>query len=353
MKILIVGAGPTGLTAAVELGRRGIVPTVIDQRGGASPLSRAVGITARSLELLVESGVSERLIGEGVAVEGVWVYRGSRLALHLPLHSERAFFPTILALPQDRTENIMADTFASLGGEVRYGVKLEGLHQEEGQVTARFADRTEAVFDIVIGADGVKSTVREAVGIAYPGIDLQRTWSISNVELESWRHPRSFTLARAGAGTVVFVVPMGGRRYRLVASCDNALQALPLPVGVTRIIRQGTFNISVRQAETYSINHIHLAGDAAHCHSPVGGRGMNIGIADAADLARRLVEGGIEGYSARRHQEGAATIAVTERGRKIITGTAWWRPVILRMFLAAVRHITPLQRRVSRFMIEF
>ena len=381
MRVLIVGAGPTGLTAAVELARRGVVPAVVDRRDSASALSRAVGITPRSLELLSPSGVAERLIAEGVAMERVHLYDGTEPMLEMRLHSPRAFFPTILSLPQDRTEALMADTLRALGGELRYRVRLESLRQEGGRVTARLKTQNgvqnethsgsrdgtqngtggtgetddtaiEEDFDAVIGADGIRSTVRREAGIAFPGIDLPQVWSIADVDIDGWRHPDGFTVVRAGPGAVVLTVPMGGGRYRLVASRVDALQTLPLEAAVTRIRRQGTFTISVRHAETYSRGRIHLAGDAAHCHSPVGGRGMNLGIADAVDLAARLLDGGSDGYSARR-REGAAAIAITERARRTVTGAGWQRRLLFRGLVATVRGVAPLRRRLGRFIVEF
>lgn len=353
MKILIVGAGPTGLTAAIELARRQVVPTIVDRRDSASIFSRAVGITPRSLQLLSHSGVSERLIAEGVAMDKLRIYRGNSLVLEMPLHSDGAFFPTVLGLPQDRTEAIMADALASLGCAVRYGVVLEGFEEKDDRVVARFSDGAGEAFDYVIGADGVGSFVREAAGIAYPGIDLDESWSIADVDAENWRHPGHITMVQAKPGENVVVAPLGPTRYRVVANSENALKALTLPLNVTNIRREGTFKISVRQAKTYSKGRIYLAGDAAHCHAPVGGRGMNLGIADAAELARRIVEGDMEGYSSLRHHEGAEAIRVTERGRKMVTAKSRERRIAFRTFLALVNVVGPIKRRMGRFLVEF
>jgi len=353
MKILIVGAGPTGLTAAIELVRRGVVPTLVDRRDNASTLSRAVGITPHSLQLLSYSGVSDRLIAEGIAMDGLRVYRGDVLTLEMPLHSDRVFFPTILGLAQDRTEAIMAETLVSKGGSLRYGVALEGFSEEGDRIAARFSDGTEEDFDLIIGADGARSRVREEAGIAFPGVDLDRIWSIADVDAEDWRHAGKITLVQAGPGKVLVVAPLGATRYRVVASTDSALETLTLPLNVTKIRREGTFNISIRQAETYSKGRVHLAGDAAHCHSPVGGRGMNLGIADAAELAKRIVDGDIKGYSPLRHREGAAAIKVTERGRKMAAGMDWRRRIAFSTLLASTNAVEPIKRRLGRFLVEF
>lgn len=353
MKILVVGAGPTGLTTAIELARRGLKPTVVDRRDSASTLSRAVGITPRSLELLSQSGASETLISEGFAMDGLRVYYGESLSLSMPLSSNRAFHPNLVCLAQDRTETILADTLSKYGTQIHYGVQIDELNQMNDGVIARFNNREEEKYDHVVGADGIKSTVREQAGISYPGFDLDQVWSIADVDLEDWQHPGCLTMVQAGPGIVVVVVPLGESRYRVVASHENALRAMPLKLNVSTIRREGTFKISVRMASTYSTGKIHLAGDAAHCHSPVGGRGMNLGIADAAELARRLVEDDLEGYTTARHEEAMIARKITERGRKISTGHNFARRFMFRSLISGVKVLPSLRKRIGSFVVEF
>ncbi|WKD48526.1 FAD-dependent oxidoreductase [Microbulbifer spongiae] len=353
MKILIVGAGPTGLTAAIELARRGLLAKVIDRRDNASTLSRAVGITSRSLELLSHSGVSETLIEEGVPIRGACIYQRERLALELPLHSNRIYFPTILGLPQDRTEAIMANTLGSMGVEVGYQNELQDLREESKGVVALLSSGVEERFDLIIGADGIHSKVREAAGINYLGFDLEEKWSIADVDTEGWPSREKFTLVRSSSGTVAVAVPIGKDRHRLVASCDNAIDAFPMGLKVCKIHREGTFKISIRQAERYSKGRVHLAGDAAHCHSPIGGRGMNLGIADAAELAKRVVERRLSGYSELRHREDKKIIEITERVRKIVTGRSIKARLEFRAFLAVASSLPVVRRKLGQFVVEF
>lgn len=333
MKVLIVGAGPTGLTAAVELARRGIAAEVIDRRDAASTWSRAVGITPPSLELLEASGVTGRLMEDGIRVREAVFFRGPRRVLTLDLSLARHRFDLILALPQDRTEAALRDAFEAAGGSVEYGTELAGLEQDETGVTARLADGSERRCDHLIGADGVRSTVRQALGLGYEGHDLPGEWSIADVEAPGWPHSRRFAGFILPEGAMAVVVPIGEGRFRVVANRPEALATLPVEMPVERLRRAGSFTISVRQVPRYSEGRVHLAGDAAHCHSPVGGRGMNLGIADACDLARRLAAGDLEGYTEARHAVGAATIRLSENARRALMADggprAWARDAAL------------------------
>lgn len=349
MRVMVVGAGPTGLTAAVELARRGVSVRVVDRRDARSTFSRAVGIMPRSLETLEPSGVAPRLVAEGVDFRQVMIYRGNRLLLPLELAPSevRHGYGFLLGLAQDRTEMHLAEALERFGGRVDYGTAFRALRQDETGVTAVLADGSEHTCDYLIGADGVRSTVRERLGIAFPGYDLPETWSIADVEARDWAHPQAFTACQLDAGRVVVAVPLEADRYRVISNTSDALSVLPLPMTVTKVRREGQFNIAIRQVEDYARGRVFLAGDAAHCHSPVGGRGMNLGIADAADLARRMVEGGLDGYSAARHEDGRLTIAGSERARKLLTST---NPLTRGVFLLGVRLLgafPALQRRVA------
>ena len=351
-KVLIVGAGPAGLTTAVELARRGIVSDVIDLRESESGLSRAVGILPASLEILRPSGVTGKLLAEGMKFRQVRFYRRSSLALALPLKGGGADDEFILGVAQDRTETHLRDVLSELGGTVRYGTELVDLRQDANKVMVEMRDGAKAEYDYVIGADGARSTTRKMLNIDFPGHDLPETWSIADVDAEGWPNTSAFTVCQLSAGDVVVVAPLEPKRFRVISNTKDALAALPLKLNVTNIRRAGEFKISIRQAAQYGVGRVFLVGDAAHCHSPVGGRGMNLGIADGAELARRMVEGGLEGYGEARHKVGKEVIAGSEAVRKVMTSrnpvtrflvlavlrTASFMPVLQRQFTKKILH---------------
>ncbi|WP_373088314.1 FAD-dependent oxidoreductase [Sneathiella sp.] len=353
MRVLVVGAGPAGLTAAVELARLGAEVKIIDKRKTGSGLSRAVGITPESLMILTPSGVADKLIAEGVKFRGARIYRGASLALDLLIDIPRPKygFDSILGLPQDRTETLLREALERFGVTINYSTELSGLRMEGNKVVAETADEVIDTVDYVIGADGVHSTTRGLLGLEFPGYELPETWSIADVDAKDWPNKVSFTLCQLADGKVVVAVPLEEGRYRIISNTENALASLPLTMNVTNIRREGQFDISVRQVKKYSRGRVFLVGDAAHCHSPVGGRGMNLGIGDSADLARRLINGDSEGYGAARSVVGRQTIEGSERIRKLVTSPNPLLRLSFRIGLKLISSVPALQRRIANLIL--
>lgn len=344
-KVLIVGAGPTGLTAALELARRGIVPELVEKRSQPSPLSRAVGILPSSVEIFRRSGVDRPITSEAVVFRGGIFHDRAKPILRLDLNIDEA--TRIWGLPQDRTEAHLAETLGNHGGTVAYGQAFEALEEHAEGVDVTVNGQTRR-YDLVIGADGVGSAVRRAIGQPYDGFDLPEQWSIADVDAPDWHGRGLFMGYFMPGGEVAVVVPLSDTRYRVIASDPDALAALPVEMQVSNIRRSGGFTISVRQVPRYQTGRVFLAGDAAHCHSPVGGRGMNLGISDAADLADRIIAGNTEGYSAARHKAGKAVLDLSERGRRLIQArNPLKRAAVLTLF-RTINAIAPLRRAAAR-----
>lgn len=345
--VLIVGAGPTGLTAAVELTRLGHEVTIIDKRPGRAQLSRAVGILPATMTILKASGVAQCISQEAVRFADFAFFHNTREIARIPFGRNADGSDVVLGLPQDRTEAHLSDFLKKENVSVSYGTTFENLRQEEDGVTASFGG-IQHKFDFLLGADGVRSAVRQTLGLPFEGFEIPGKWSIADVDAPNWPEPSVFKGYLIPDGNVAIVAPMTPTRFRVVASSTDALSSLPVPMQVEKLHRSGAFTISVRQTSAYNKGRVYLAGDAAHCHSPAGGRGMNLGIADAADFAIRLDKEKLDGYSDARHQIGKKTIRFSEEMRSNIMSDSPLRRKLVETGIQFVGSIPPLARKFAQ-----
>lgn len=313
-KVLVVGAGPTGLTAAFELARQGIVPKVIDAKEGIDPKSRATGIGVKSLELLEASGVTPLLIAKGIKVNNAKIMQEKGKGLKLEFNELAIKYNFVLCLPQNHTEAIMQKRFEELGGNVEYDTRLVSLTQKkDGTIEAvmeKNGQRLTETFNAVIGADGVNSTVRDQMGVKYKEKVYPGKWSAAEFDSKNWPHKKDEIQYFIGkGGKFAVVIPLGGNRYRAVANTDDAMSCLFGKHTVDKLHFNAPFDVSVRQVKTYQKGNIFLAGDAAHTYAPAGVQGgMNLGIRDACSIARRIAKDDTKGYTRERKADGSATI---------------------------------------------
>ncbi|MEV6344650.1 FAD-dependent monooxygenase [Actinoplanes sp. NPDC051851] len=324
--VAIVGAGPTGLLLAGDLADAGVDVTVFERRTDASNLTRAFGVHARTLEMLDARGLAEELVGTGRTIDRLRLFDRIRLDLgRLPTR-----FPYLLITPQYHVERILEERARKAGATVVRGAELTGLRQDASRVTLAFGDQ-ERTADWVVGADGVHSAVRGALGLPFPGVAVLTSIMLADVRLE---HPPADVLAVNAVGdALAFVAPFGDGWYRIFAWDRHrevpdtepvtleevravTRRALGTDFGITEARFLSRFHSDERQVPAYRSGRVFLAGDAAHVHSPAGGQGMNTGLQDAANLSWKLIAtiggwgpaGLLDTYQTERHPVGALVL---------------------------------------------
>jgi len=281
---LIVGAGPSGLAAALFLHERSICARVIDAAAEPSPWSKALGVNPRTLDLLEPSGVAAAIIAEGTAVERVHVGRAGRPVATIPLDyaAVGARWPLTI-LPQARTEALLHEALARRDVQVERGVRLTDVVQDGNIVRADLTHADGALeaarASILLAADGAHSAVRKALGVGFPGDALGETWTLADLELDG-PAPGGINIDFRSEGLLV-AFPFSAQRWRLIGIGKDMGTQLPNDWSAGRTFWTSEFRVSHRTADQMLVGNVALAGDAAHIHSPIGARGMNLGIEDA------------------------------------------------------------------------
>ena len=379
--VLIVGAGPTGLTLAIDLLRHGVRPRLIDRRDGPETGPRALGLQVRALEIGEALGVADRWLERGNWCEGFRLHAGAREETDLAhdLAHLRAPMEGTLFLDQTETEAALRDRLGELGGAIEWNAAFQGAHDRGngfGVLLERDGERETLHADWLVGADGARSPVREALGIGFPGRD-DVPWLVAELDLDTPLSRDRVHMCRTPEGNAV-LFPFGpGDRWSVVdteppaRAPETVEERAALAAVLQRRVREATgtsttvrlgdwvsrFVIPSRHATAMRAGRGFLAGDAAHVHSPASGRGMNGGIEDAVALGWRLalaVRGSasdalLDGY--RREREAAAkrlldfswagTRLIEERPRPVHTA--------LGALIRLQDRIGPLHDAVARF----
>jgi 2-polyprenyl-6-methoxyphenol hydroxylase-like FAD-dependent oxidoreductase len=347
--VLVVGAGPVGLAAALELDRRGAGVRLIEKATDRTQLSKAVGINARTLALLEPSGVTARLLEAGLKIPRINLRSGGSLLTTVDFTRLPAPYNFMLSLPQSETERILEDALSAYGLHVERETELAGFTQDAHGIDVRLTTKGAEEFyriDYLAGCDGAHSTVRKTLGLNFAGERYPETWSLADVRM-TWPHGHGEgDLFMHDKGVVLFVVSLPEGRYRVIANAPDALALLPGGSRVDEVLWRTEFTVSLRQAASYGIGRVYLAGDAAHIHSPAGGRGMNLGIEDACVLAERMILGGLKTYSRDRHKVGHQVVTESDLQFRMARVGA---PVLRRIRDWTIRHVLGSEWAQARF----
>ncbi|MFD9699828.1 FAD-dependent monooxygenase [Lentzea sp. NPDC059081] len=321
--VIIAGCGPTGAMLAAELRLHDVRVLVLERDADPPPsFVRLVSLHIRSLELMAMRGLLDRLLERGRQRPVGGSFAGIPKPTPEGLDSD---FGILLGISQPHVNGVLEDHAVASGAEVRRGLGVTGVEQDDDGVTVELADGERLRARYLVGCDGARSTVRKLVGVGFPGEPSRNDTLMGELEFSA---PQEEVVARAAeireTVKVFHLGPFGDGRYRVVVPCaavsedrsatlDDFKQELRTVAGTDFGAHSprwlSRFGDATRLVEHYRVGRVLFAGDAAHIHPPAGGQGLNLGVQDAVNLGWKLAaqihgwapDGLLDTYHAERH----------------------------------------------------
>lgn len=379
-RILIVGAGPTGLILALWLARMGVKARVIDKADAPGKTSRAMAVQARTLEFYDQLGIADGVVNGGIKMDSIQMRTGGRTVFRVPLGDFGAGLsphPYVVSFPQDDHERLLLGHLERAGVSVERQTELTELTQTETGVRATLqtphgAETVEAEY--VCGCDGARSAVRHQLGISFPGGTYGQVFFVADARARGEAASGSVTpcLDRNGftlvmpvrsSGTVrlIGIVPEAHEKKDGITWDDVAPDVLRVTgLKVDKVHWFSTYHVHHRVADSFRRGRVFLSGDAAHIHSPAGGQGMNTGIGDAINLAWKLgavVQGKaspllLDTYEPERIAFARVLISTTDWLFQFIASRSWPGWLVRGVMLPRVAPLAVRFQAVQRFLFR-
>ncbi|CAH0213773.1 FAD-dependent monooxygenase [Roseomonas sp. CECT 9278] len=381
--VLIVGAGPVGLTMAAELARYGVPIRIIDRAAARTDKSKALVLWPRSLELMDRLGCTGAFIAAGMRATGGTIRAEKGAIGHVSFAAEGTAYPFALMIPQSETERLFEDHLAAQGIQVERQVELLRFTPDAdgAQATLRHPDGREETLHTpwLLGCDGAHSAVRRGLGMAFEGETLPSEWVLADVHLANVATPPDELAIHWHADGALVLFPISPGRWRVIADIgetdDTTARHEPTLAEVQALIDRRApggivasdpvwlsgFRINERKVRDYSAGRVFLAGDAAHIHSPAGGQGMNTGMQDAFNLAWKLalvITGKaaapalLPSYSIERSAVGDMVLANAGRMTAAATLRGDIRQGVRNFIASLVLQVPAVQRKIGQAMTE-
>ncbi|MFJ9109793.1 FAD-dependent oxidoreductase [Streptomyces sp. NPDC102283] len=374
-QVLVVGAGPVGLTLAHELLRRGLRVRVVDASEGPATTSRAIATHPRTLETYDQMGVVDEMVARGQRIQAFTLHHNGRLLARLDADYAQmpTRYPFTLCIDQVRTEEVLRAALGAFGVEVEWGVRCEDFEQDADGVDiilgTAHGGRESVRAAWLAGCDGGHSAVRKKLAMPLLG-EASDTWLIADADIEVDLPRNSIHWVRSG-GVTLMMVPMStpgrwrlldtvsrdGRPAAVAARFSKELsRGLGRPVKVAEPVWVSVFTFQQRMIENMRSGRVLLAGDAAHVHSPASGQGMNTGIQEAFNLGWKLamvIEGQadarlLDSYSQERVPVGRALLKSTKGATFLVQLKNALAGVALPVVFSVVRALPALRVTIQR-----
>ncbi|MEK6280847.1 MAG: FAD-dependent monooxygenase [Acidobacteriota bacterium] len=353
--VIIVGAGPTGLSLACQFVRYGIEFVVIEKTDAVTPFSKAIGVQARTLEIYEQLGLAQKAIEQGSIAGKARLLAGGEMRAELDFSNigqGLSAYPYMLLLEQSKNEQLLYEYLRQRGKDVLWKTELKGLSQTDDRVRAevKTVNGTSQIVDAkyLVGCDGAKSLVRHALGLEFQGSTVERMFFVADVKVD-WKFSHDALHVCLSKNSLLAFFPLkGDRRYRIVGTFpeefskaeDEVLyeeieqrikEEAKLDLDIQGVDWFSTYKVHTRHVNKFSAGRCFLAGDSAHIHTPAGGQGMNTGIQDGYNLAWKmaLVLGGkaderlLETYNEERLENAKNLTQSTDRMFQFLASSEW------------------------------
>lgn len=391
--VIIIGAGPTGLSLACQLIRYGVDFVIFDQKETTTPHSKAIGVQARTLEIYEQIGLSQNLIAQGAIAGKARMVVGGEVRGEVEfgkIGKDLSPYPFVLLVEQGKHEKILYDFIKSNGKGVWWQTDLENFSQDADGVVANFKNKNgetgiiEAKF--LVGCDGAKSPVRHALGLKFEGSTFERMFYVADVQI-NWEFSHDALMVFLMKNNLLAFFPMvGENRFRIVGTFPEEFakdegevlyeeiearikQDTELDLDITKVNWFSTYKVHTRHVNKFSSGRCFLAGDAAHIHTPAGAQGMNTGIQDGYNLAWKMAlvlkekaSGKIlETYNGERLENAKKLLKTTDRFFNLVASSepilAYLRTHVFPIIAGAAFSIDAVKRfvfpRVSQIGINY
>jgi 2-polyprenyl-6-methoxyphenol hydroxylase-like FAD-dependent oxidoreductase len=395
--VIIVGAGPTGLMAALLLHKCGIPFRIFDKGEQQAHESRAFALQARSLELIQSLGLIDEFIRQGLISPGLKLYANGHLAATMPVDdigAEDSPYAFVMMLPQSHIEKIFIEALSKLGITIERNSEVTGFNQQPDGVSASVNQSGKVIVvntKYLIGADGAHSIVRSVLGLTFAGASYPQNFMLADCTI-SWPLEYSyiklfirktylgvyFPIKGTAYGRIIAITPeTGSENDSAAAQVATTAEPLALPevekafldatnldVKLTDPIWVARYRIHHRCVNKYSEGRVFVAGDAAHIHSPAGGQGMNTGLQDAANLVWKLAvtlknngtDELLATYNTERWPVGQKLLNFTDKLFSSMTSQgefkSFLRNLIMPLFMKMASHLTPCRKKIFSFLSQ-
>ncbi|MCW3096868.1 MAG: monooxygenase FAD-binding [Chthonomonadaceae bacterium] len=348
-EVLIVGAGPTGLALALFLTHSGVKPRITEKNSGPGQESRAMVVQARTLEFYRQLGFAEDVVNRGIKMETAHFRKDSHEVTEIHFGDFGAGlspYPFVLSFPQDDHERLLGEQLKAVGVDVEWGTELVDFANEGDRIRATLQTngaQTECIVAYLCGCDGAHSTVRQGLGMGFPGGTYDQKFYVTDVEAEGVAAVKDGFSAWVGTHELCLVFPIRSTgMHRLIGTVpDELTDRVDLTFEDIRPFVAKLVGLNVSKVNWFSSYHVHhrvadhfragcafLLGDAGHVHSPAGGQGMNTGIGDAVNLSWKLaaaLQGRadssiLDTYEAERIAFARSLVATTDRIFQLMVG---------------------------------